>query len=100
MYLAVLIGSSVVLLSTTRDAGDSDAGSNPALSKQWSRDYPIDVPHSPMLTFATKKLSTGANGQKEDAASWVQTLPWVSHWASSGHVTTRSMSLRSYAPRC
>ena len=24
---------------------------------------------SPMLTFATKKLSTGANGQKEDAAS-------------------------------
>ena len=70
MYLAVLIGSSVVLLSTTRDAGDSDAGSNPALSKQWSRDYPIDVPHSPMLTFATKKLSTGANGQKEDAASF------------------------------
>ena len=25
---------------------------------------------SPMLTFATKKLSTGANGQKEDAASF------------------------------
>ena len=23
-----------------------------------------------MLTFATKKLSTGANGQKEDAASF------------------------------
>ena len=25
---------------------------------------------SPMLTFATKKLSTGANGQKEHAASF------------------------------
>ena len=25
---------------------------------------------SPILTFATKKLSTGANGQKEDAASF------------------------------
>ena len=73
---------------------------------------------TPILTFATKKLSTGANGQREDATSssffcprsfdravmvdqsrWydlrletretrVRTLPW----ASSGHVTTRSMS--------
>ena len=25
---------------------------------------------SPMLTFATKKLSTSANGQKEDAVSF------------------------------
>ena len=54
-------------------------GSNPALGKQWSRDYPIDVPatptqlRSPILTFATKKLSTGANGQREDAAK--QQLP-------------------------
>ena len=65
---------------------------------------------SQMLTFATKKLLTGANGQKEDAASFfclcsfdqavmvaqwyylqlktletrAQTLPWE----SSGHVTT------------
>ena len=40
-----------------------DPGSNPALGKQRSRDYPIDVPatpSSPMLTFATKKLPTGA----------------------------------------
>ena len=37
-------GSSVVR-STTRDPGDS--GSNPALSQQWSRDYPIDVPATP-----------------------------------------------------
>ena len=41
---------------------------------QWSRDYPIarmspQYLRSPMLTFATKKLSTGANGQKEDAVS-------------------------------
>ena len=38
------------------------------MGKQWSRDsrVPID---SPMLSFATKKLSTDANGQKEDAAS-------------------------------
>ena len=35
-------------------------------------DYLIDVPASlrPTLTFAIKELSTGANGQKEDAASF------------------------------
>ena len=35
----------MVLLSTTRDAltDAGDPGSNPALGKQWSRDYPIDV---------------------------------------------------------
>ena len=40
--------------------------------KQWSRDYPIDVPATPMPPNAYpryQKLSTGANGQKEDAAS-------------------------------
>ena len=40
-------GSSVVR-STTRDAGGP--GSNPALGKQWSRDYPIDVLATPKLT--------------------------------------------------
>ena len=29
----------------------------------------LTLPNWPMLTFATKKLSTGANGQKEDSAS-------------------------------
>ena len=40
--------------------------------EQWSCDYPtrIDEPTTPRLTLAIKKLSTGANGQKEDAASF------------------------------
>ena len=40
--------------------------------RQPDRDYLIDVPASlrPTLTFAIKELSTGANGQKEDAASF------------------------------
>ena len=45
------------------DSTRGNPGSNPALGKQWSRDYP-------MLSFATEKLSTGANEQKEDAASF------------------------------
>ena len=45
----------------TRDAGDPGSNLNPALDKQWSRDYPIDVPATPTLP---RKLSTGANGQK------------------------------------
>ena len=47
-----------------RDPGDPD--SNPALGKQWSRDYPFDVrvPTTTVLTFATKKLSTGAKWTK------------------------------------
>ena len=67
-----------------------------------------------MLTFVTKKLSTGANGQKEDAGSFfcprsfdraVMVAQWsdlrletletrvqILPWANSGHVTTRSMS--------
>ena len=56
----------------------------PGPGKQWSRDYPIDVPvpalpESNLKEFATKKLriSTGANGQKEDAAS-----PFVQGWPS------------------
>ena len=62
--------------SATREAGDP--GSNPAIQvgKQLSRSsyYTIidsDVRgrlRSPILTFATKKLATGANGQKEDSA--------------------------------
>ena len=53
---------------------------------------------SPMLTFATKKLSTGANGQKEDAAffscprSFDQAV--IALGKLSGHVTTRSKSLQ------
>ena len=45
-------------------------GSNAALGRQWSRDYPIErlrFRGSPMVTFATKKLSTGTNEQKEDS---------------------------------
>ena len=42
-------------------------GLNRTCGKQWSRDYPIDSPRSSMLTFATKKLSTSANGRKKDA---------------------------------
>ena len=52
--------SSVVRLgctSWTWDAEAWDPGSNPALGKQCSRDYPIDVHATPMLTFATKMLS-------------------------------------------
>ena len=46
--------------------------SNPALGKQWPRDHPTDVPPQRRLatvTFATKNLLTGANGQKADAAA-------------------------------
>ena len=64
-----------MIRSTTRDAGDP--GSNPALGKQWSRDYPIDVPATPTLPDANlrfqeaiRKLPTGANGEKEDAVSF------------------------------
>ena len=49
--------------SATREAGDP--GSNPATI------IDSDVRgrlRSPILTFATKKLATGANGQKEDLA--------------------------------
>ena len=35
----------------TRDAGDT--GSNPALGKQWSHEYPIDVPATPTLPYAS-----------------------------------------------
>ena len=60
----------------------------------------------PMLTFNTKRLSTGANGQKEDAASLSfdravmqaprddlrletqETRVRTLHWASNDHVTT------------
>ena len=47
--LIELSGSSVVR-ATTRDAGD--LGSNPALGKQWSRDYQIDVPATTTLPDA------------------------------------------------
>ena len=45
---AVMASSSVVR-STTRDAGDP--GTKPGFDpcKQWSCDYPIDVPATPML---------------------------------------------------
>ena len=60
-FLSRCDGSSVVQ-SLSRDAGDP--GSNPALGKQWSHDYPIDVPATPTLPY------TGANGPKQDAASF------------------------------
>ena len=68
-----------MLRSACRDAGD--AGSNPALGKPRSghvttrsmsltmpRNAYRDAPPTRMLTFAAKKLSTGASGQKEGAA--------------------------------
>ena len=42
------------------------SSSNPA-GKRRSRDYTIDVPATPTLPDPTKKLSTGANEQNEDA---------------------------------
>ena len=66
-------GSSVVR-STTRDAGDP--GSSPAWGKQWSRDYPIDVPATlPMLTvtFATKEALDWQ--QLERTIKWRMQLP-------------------------
>ena len=60
--------------STTRGAGDP--GSNAALGKQWSRDYPIDVPATPMLPNTNLRYqealraSTCASGPKEDVASF------------------------------
>ena len=44
---------------------DHDPAGDPSSAYERSRDHPIDPP---MLNFATKKLMTGANGQKEDAA--------------------------------
>ena len=58
-------GSSLVR-SMTRDAGDQGSNSAIMMGRQRSRNYPIHHPH---YAFTTKKLSTGANGQKEDEAS-------------------------------
>ena len=58
-------GNSVVRSCTTRDAGDPD--SNLALGKQWSRDYPTDVPATPTLPKANlryQELSTGADRRR------------------------------------
>ena len=74
--------------------------------RTWSSNYPIEVQHLrfPMLTFATKKLSTGANGQKENVASYFR-LTWTApagepgsptrslvnqnlHWQNSKHQCT------------
>ena len=66
-----------VWMSEHRHQAAEPAGSgprlslNPALGKpqsRWSRDYPSMSPQ--LLTFATKKLSTRADGQVEDAASF------------------------------
>ena len=60
--------------STTLEAGYP--GSNTALGKQWSRDYPIDALATPTLLDANlryqealdwRKLECPLNGQKEDA---------------------------------
>ena len=56
-------------------------GSNPGLGKQWSRDYPIDVPATPTLPDAnlptTKKLSTGANEEKENVVTFRVYCPFA-----------------------
>ena len=58
----------MVAQTMTQDAGDP-GGSNPALASSGHVTARSMSLRSPMLTFATKKLSTGADGQKEDAAS-------------------------------
>ena len=57
----------------TRDAGDP--GSNPALGKKWSRDYPVDVPATPATTLPGLDANLRyhealewRNGQKQDTA--------------------------------
>ena len=59
--VTVAAGSSVVR-STTRDAGDP--GSNPALGKQWSRDYPIDIPATPTLPYANLRYQDALDRRK------------------------------------
>ena len=43
-----------------------EPGPDSALGKQWSHDYPIDVPATPTLLAgpAAKKLSAGANDRQ------------------------------------
>ena len=57
----------VTIHGSSVSAAAGDQPGRRALGKEPSRDYSIDVLASPMLTFAIKKLSTDANGQKEDA---------------------------------
>ena len=64
------------LLSTTHDAEDP-ASSSRASSLRLPDRCPQRL-RSPMLTFAAKKLSTGANGQRKedsDGASFFQVCP-------------------------
>ena len=38
--------------------GPGVPGSNPALGKEWSRDYPIDVPATPQLRSSQQNFAT------------------------------------------
>ena len=61
------------LSGTNRIYDAGDPGSNPAQASSGhvtTRSMSPQGRRSTILTFATKKLSTGANGQKEDAASF------------------------------
>ena len=64
---------------------------------------------SPILTFATKKLSTGANGQKEDAASFycpgsfdraVTVAQTRESDPGSDSALGKRCARNTYAPRC
>ena len=46
----------------TRDA--RDPVSNPAMGKQWSRDYPIDVPATPTLPDANLRYKEALDWRK------------------------------------
>ena len=107
--------------STTRDSGGQ--GSNPALLSSChghvtTQSMSPQYLRSPMLTFATKKLSTGSNssnlkGQKEDAASFfcqrnLIELSWqlrvmyvIPSWDNiSLHVITSLRSKKKCYPPC
>ena len=66
---AVLIELSLVR-SATRDAGGP--GSNPTLGKQWSRDYPIDIPATPTLPYANLRYQEALDWRK-----WTKGRPFV-----------------------
>ena len=60
--------SQSVIRSTTRDA--EDPGSNPALGKQWSRDYPIDIPVTLALLDANLRYQEALDWRKWTKGGW------------------------------
>ena len=62
---------------------------------------PIDFT-VPMLTFATKKHSTGAHGQKEDAASAFDCADWIELlcWQAKSRARASSWSAGPAPPSC